>query len=266
MSKEVSEAASSRSIEDWLKLIPQETAAGIEVAQVTDDGTVLIACKEGPSPEVDKLTNREYATLLLLAQSMSYKDIGNKLGMAENTVRIHRVGRGFRKLGVDRKEEAATFIPIEERKLRDLPIQAINGLSPRQKKVFYLIGSGAHTNRIAFEFGISKGTARRYRAELYKLLGVKDRVELQRFAGAMANLQRYVTAIAAAGQFLQPMVLEAIHQFEQAEPSRKSNLELSIEAALLSQPQANALMQDALTRPIAQTIIQQETAYYLNHE
>lgn len=58
-----------------------------------------------PSPELDRLTDRERAVLLALAEGQQYKEIADSLGLSINTVRNH-VKHTYEKLQVNTRLEA----------------------------------------------------------------------------------------------------------------------------------------------------------------
>ena len=58
-----------------------------------------------PSPELDRLSDRERAVLIALAEGQQYKEIADSLGISINTVRNH-VKRTYEKLQVNTRLEA----------------------------------------------------------------------------------------------------------------------------------------------------------------
>lgn len=58
-----------------------------------------------PSPELDRLTERERAVLVALAEGQQYKEIADRLGISINTVRNH-VKNTYEKLQVNSRHEA----------------------------------------------------------------------------------------------------------------------------------------------------------------
>jgi DNA-binding NarL/FixJ family response regulator len=58
-----------------------------------------------PSPELDRLTDRERAVLVALAEGQQYKEIADRLGISINTVRNH-VKHVYEKLQVNTRLEA----------------------------------------------------------------------------------------------------------------------------------------------------------------
>jgi len=58
-----------------------------------------------PSPELDRLTDRERSVLLALAEGQQYKEIADTLGISINTVRNH-VKRTYEKLQVNTRLDA----------------------------------------------------------------------------------------------------------------------------------------------------------------
>ncbi|MAY88813.1 MAG: DNA-binding response regulator [Pseudooceanicola sp.] len=57
-------------------------------------------------------------------------------------------------------------------------------LSPRERQVLELIGRGQRAAEIAFELSISEHTVNQYTKDLYKKLGVNNRVDAAKHAGA----------------------------------------------------------------------------------
>jgi DNA-binding NarL/FixJ family response regulator len=58
-----------------------------------------------PSPEIDRLTDRERAVLVALAEGQQYKEIADSLGISINTVRNH-IKRTYEKLQVNTRLDA----------------------------------------------------------------------------------------------------------------------------------------------------------------
>ncbi len=57
-------------------------------------------------PWPDELTERERETLVLVAEGMSNRDIGDRLGVSPRTVEVH-LSRVYKKLGASSRTEAA---------------------------------------------------------------------------------------------------------------------------------------------------------------
>jgi DNA-binding NarL/FixJ family response regulator len=58
-----------------------------------------------PAPELDRLSDRERAVLLALAEGQQYKEIADALGISINTVRNH-IKRTYEKLQVNTRLDA----------------------------------------------------------------------------------------------------------------------------------------------------------------
>jgi DNA-binding NarL/FixJ family response regulator len=260
----VEEAAASRSVEDWLEIIPQDVAANIGVAKPVGE-TVLIACKQGSTAEVGNLTDREYMIVLLLAQSMGYDEIGDELGIARPTVRTH-IHNAYGKLNVRSQEEAGGFIPIEEEQLRRRAVWAMNDLIPRHREVMDLVRAGLHNKQIAFKLGLKDSTVRTHKANICQLLGIGDGVELQRLSGAMANLERYASVIGITAHILQPLVLDAIAAKGPESACQPDLAGLVSDELLVNRPWARWLMRVGLSSTVSHTLIQAETAHYWHKE
>jgi DNA-binding NarL/FixJ family response regulator len=173
-----------RTIDDLLQLIPQEVAVNQGQAKRLGEIT-LVSCRDFTDEDAERLaalTRRQYQTLLLASEGLSYEDIGSGLGVQASTAQDY-MEIGYAKLGGSSKVWATTFIPIEKTRLDDLPPT----LPPRQLEIFHGLGDGLSQYQIASKLGMSDSTLRSHLLNMRADLGIST-VALIRVAGATKNL------------------------------------------------------------------------------
>ncbi len=209
--------------------VPQGIAANIGIAREVG-GSVLIACRDGLSTALEELTPTQYEILVCTASSMNFASMSSKFKLTKN-----RLGDSIQEvrdtLGVCTNEQAATFIPIRENRLRELQLYSlhVNGnwdlnLARTQVEIFEHISDGMSTSQIAQQMDVSNAAVSSRKLTLSERIGTKDRTELQRVAGASKNLQRYAAEVEITVQRLRPQVQKILSHLETLERGGKLKL------------------------------------------
>jgi DNA-binding CsgD family transcriptional regulator len=223
--------------------VPFEVAANIKVAR--DIGTaVFIACRESESDDVnlhDLKELQDYEILVGTANSIRYDRIGLALDIpdAGHSVGL-RVDEICEALEVDSTEEAGSFIPIDEARLREVQLykrddhgNRVPKLSPHRSRILDMVSDGLSTMQISKQLGCFPGSVAEARRKIRAKLGLKDNMELRRVAGALKNLEQYADEVGIVANTLQPKIEEVIEEGKRRE--RTGVIDLAAEVVQTSQ-------------------------------
>jgi DNA-binding NarL/FixJ family response regulator len=95
-------------------------AAGQSLLDPSATARLMARLRQGPEPEPDALpglTDREREILALIGEGLTNRQIGQRLYLAEKTVKNH-ISRLLAKLGVERRIQAAVIATQAQDRLR----------------------------------------------------------------------------------------------------------------------------------------------------
>jgi DNA-binding NarL/FixJ family response regulator len=172
-------------------------------------------------PKEARLTNRELEVARLVLTGSTYEEIAASfdppLGVTTVRTHIHHI---YGKLGItksDSSEEGRALLPFafkpEKKFLRGIDPSK---LTPGQREVFDGLVKGLTTKEIALQAPVPKNlsTIRSRKSKLYKIMGVRDCVEL----GMVANAWRERTAEVAS--VVQEVVKQSLDRVQRVHQKR----------------------------------------------
>jgi hypothetical protein len=198
--------------------LTQELAANIGLAREVD-GELLIACRtplEIEASAIRGLAPEQYRLLALTAQATTYKSMSDDLELPQSTLRtrMHDLHKSLGK-GIRSKEEAGTFLPIENSKLAKIRLKTPEltdgkpipiALTFSEAEIFSLIAQHYNTEQIANIRSCSMSAVRSCYHNMYETLDIpKDihrGVTLRRLAGGLHNLFIYQGLIEQVDELL----------------------------------------------------------------
>jgi DNA-binding NarL/FixJ family response regulator len=214
--------------------LQSEAAAQRGVAQHIG-GRVLISCLEEPdgtdaqqgAERVGELSPREYNVLSRIVQGWNYDSIAADLDISVSTVRTH-LNNVYETLCPGRDgEEAASFIPMEERSLSVVSLYTVDGngeehhkLSEIEREICDALIAGSTRQQIALSRRVANSTVRTHLHNIYANLGIDRRsvdrpgVILRRLTAGTANLNSYYRMLEKVATGLQPKVVSMLQPAE----------------------------------------------------
>lgn len=204
-----------------LDLMPQAVVAPMGAAVISQD-EVLISCRPYPNSQkkVEDLTPLQYAILVLKGHSFSAAAIGGHLDVKETKVN-QQASDAYAKLGAPNEDIASTFVPIREVDLQHVPSTRIKRgypspvLTALQQDLLEYIKMHKTNGQIADLLGLSPNTIRSQKGIMFTALGLKNAVELQRYAGAQKNLNKYAGTVKSAVLSTMPSLVKLIRSVEE---------------------------------------------------
>lgn len=239
------------SVEPLAPVLQSEAAGQTGLAQHIGD-RVLISCHAKPNgasaresaERIGTLSESEYRVFSRMAQGWGYRTIAAELDLSVSTVRTH-LGNTYEKISADRGgEEAASFMPLEERSLSAAALYSVgsNGevehkLSKSQREVCDLLIAGHTRQEIALRRKTSDSTTRTHVHGIYAALGMDTRfverpgIVLRRLAAGTANLNAYYEMLGKLARGLQPKVVGMLQDEEVSQLEHRVGKIMDDEAA-----------------------------------
>ncbi len=174
---------------------------------------------EEPEQEVDqspstelcallrKLSQREYEVAMLAVEGRTYKEIAEELFLSISTVQTH-LHNIYGKLGVQDKTELTVALTGNETSLEGMDFSV---LSPKELRVFDLLGIGLRNKAIGFRLRIKISTAGTHQSNIDKKLGLKNQGERAKVARVFGK------RVADTAITLQPAVVETLDKVRRAD-------------------------------------------------
>jgi len=252
-------------VDGLLAALPQQEAASVTLAREIG-GVLFISCL--PTPLVDdnplaEVGAKEYEALLLASKGFTYNRIAAELGET-GTLSIvrNRLHDAYVDLAADSISQAASFIPIDERRLRDVPVHPEDikpGVQPLftepQAITFSLLGEGLSDEEVATQIQTSVQGIKRYTDVMGSLLGIDPGpkghkiVEVRRIAVAMKNLETYATIMARVATYIQPRVIAQLDSANGQAKLGKLDLDSPVIHTINNQPLLACLEESAYVAP-----------------